>query len=219
MNRADLSARAGRYQQQATRRKGPAVAGLEAAGEVVAVGQSVGLFACGDRVMGQCSGGFAELVAVDERILMPAPTSLGWLEAAATPVALVTGHDAIATGAGLVAGDSVLIQGAGSTVGMIAVQVARLLGAGLVLGTTGDRARADLLATLGADVVVDRSDQGELIRTVARETAERGADVVMDHFGGTDLGANLEASRRWTDGQRRPPRVQAGPARSRPSGA
>ena len=155
MNRADLSARAGRYQQQATRRKGPAVAGLEAAGEVVAVGQSVGLFACGDRVMGQCSGGFAELVAVDERILMPAPTSLGWLEAAATPVALVTGHDAIATGAGLVAGDSVLIQGAGSTVGMIAVQVSSkfleldplVVAAAQSQGWTGELATDGIIST------------------------------------------------------------------------
>lgn len=193
LNRADLSARAGTYAQQATRREGPPVAGLEAAGEVVSAGPQARRFAPGDRVMGQCSGGFAQLLAVDERLLLPIPRSIDWTDAAATPVALVTGHDAIGTNARLRIGESVLVQGAGSAVGMMAVQIARLLGAGLVLGTVGDPARAELLIELGADLAIDYRREGNVGAVVARKTEGRGIDVVIDHVGGSVLGANLDA--------------------------
>ena len=192
LNRADLSQRLGRYRQQATARGGPAIAGLESAGEVVATGVEAGRFAVGDRVMGQCSGGYAELLAVDERLLLPVPAALGWPQAAATPVALVTEYDAIRTNAGLAAGESVLIQAAGAAVGLMGVQIARELGAGKIFGTVASPAQAELVRDLGVDVAIEH-ERESFAEVIDERTGGRGVDVVIDHVGGPVLAANLRA--------------------------
>ena len=189
-NRADLSQRAGRYRQQTTAKAGPTVAGLESAGEVIAVGSHATRFAPGDRVMGQCSGGYAELLTVDERILLPVPESIDWIHAAATPVAFVTQHDAIATNAQLAPGETVLVQAAGAAVGLAAVQVARLLGAGRIFGTVASDAQAELVRALGVDVAIDHARE-RFAEVIARETDGRGVDVIIDHVGGPVLADNL----------------------------
>jgi NADPH2:quinone reductase len=192
LNRADLSQRSGNYRQSATARPGPSIAGLEAAGEVVAVGPQATQFKLGERVMGQCSGGYAELVAVDERLLLPVPDGMEWEAAAATPVALVTEHDAIVSAARLQPGESVLVQAAGAAVGMMAVQVARIRGAQTIFGTVATDAQAELLAQLGADVAIhhERASFADLIE---RRTDGRGVDVIIDHVGGPVLADNLKA--------------------------
>lgn len=192
LNRADLSQRRGRYRQQALAKDGPRIGGLEAAGEVVAVGEDVTRFRPGARVMTQCAGGYAELVTVDERLPLPVPENLEWTEAAATQVALVTGHDALVTNAGLAVGETVLIQAAGSAVGLMAVQIAHFLGAGMVIGTVGRERAAVLGRSLGLDLAIDyrRESVPDLVQ---RNTDGRGADVVVDHVGGPVLPDNLRA--------------------------
>lgn len=192
VNRADLSQRAGRYQQQATAKAGPRIAGLESAGEVIAIGADVTRFAPGDRVMSQCSGGFAELLTVDERLPITIPDGLDWPQAAATPVAFVTEHDAIVTNAQLRPGETVLIQAAGAAVGLAAVQIARLLGAGTILGTVVGEAQAELCRSLGADVTID-AERESFAEVVERHTGRRGVDIVIDHVGGPVLADNLKA--------------------------
>jgi len=192
LNRADLSQRLGAYRQQATARGGPPIAGLESAGEVVAVGAEATRFAPGDRVMGQCAGGYAELLAVDERILLPVPERLDWAQAAATPVALVTEYDALATNAALAPGESVLIQAAGSAVGLMAVQIARQLGAGRIFGTVASDEQDALVRELGADVAIHHEHE-RFADAIERETDGRGVDVVIDHVGGAVLAENMRA--------------------------
>jgi NADPH2:quinone reductase len=192
LNRADLSQRAGRYRQQAIAKRGPDIAGLESAGEVEAIGEQVTRFAPGDRVMGQCSGGYAERLTVDERLLIPVPDRLDWPEAAATPVAFVTEHDAIKTNAQLQPGETVLVQAAGAAVGLAAVQLARFTGAGRIIGTVAGDAQGDLVRRLGADVAVDH-EREDFEDVVARETDGRGVDVVIDHVGGPALAGNLRS--------------------------
>ena len=144
-----------------------------------------------ERVMGMCAGGFAEYVALDERLALPVPDALDWAQAAATPVALLTEHDAIATRAGLLAGESLLVQGAGSAVGLMGVQIAKLLGAAPLLATTTSAAKLPLLRELGADVAIDASAQD--VEALVAERTAAGADVVIDHVGGAALPANLRA--------------------------
>lgn len=190
LNRADVSQRAGRYRQQATAREGLHVAGLESAGEVVAVGEQVTAHAVGDRVMGMCAGGFAEYLAMDERIALPVPDSLDWPQAAATPVALMTEHDAIATRAQLQPGESLLVQAAGSGVGLMAVQIAKLLGADPVIGTVTGTAQAELVRELGGEPIdIHVADAEQALA----DRLEGGVDVVIDHVGGSVLAANLGA--------------------------
>ncbi len=192
LNRADLSQRLGRYRQQATARGGPPIGGLESAGEVVARGAEATRFAVGDRVMGQCSGGYAELLAVDERLLLPVPAELDWPQAAATPVALVTEYDAIRTNAELAAGEAVLIQAAGSAVGLLGLQIARHLGAGEIFATVASGQQAELVRSLGADVAIEH-EREPFEAVVEERTGGSGVDVVIDHVGGPVLAANLRA--------------------------
>jgi NADPH:quinone reductase len=189
LNRGDISQRAGRYRQQATAKGGPNIAGLEVAGQVIAVGEQVTRLAPGDRVMGQCSGAYAELVVVDERLLMPVPANLDWTHAAATPVSLVTGHDAISTNAHLRPGETVLIHAAGSVMGLAAVQIARILGARRVFGTVRGERRRQLVGELGAEAIDVKTEP--FADAIIRETAGRGVDVVIDHVGGNVLPDNL----------------------------
>jgi NADPH:quinone reductase-like Zn-dependent oxidoreductase len=81
LNRADLSRRAGHYERIATRPQQP-IAGLEAAGTVIAVGPDVEGFALGDPVMGMPSGAYAERALLDARLAMRVPAGLAWTEAA-----------------------------------------------------------------------------------------------------------------------------------------
>ena len=98
------------------------IPGLELAGEVAALGPGAERFKEGDRVMGIVGGGGqAELAVVHERVLMPVPEPLSWLEAGGTPEVFTTAHDALFTQAGLVAGERLLVHGAAVGVGTAAL--------------------------------------------------------------------------------------------------
>jgi NADPH:quinone reductase-like Zn-dependent oxidoreductase len=169
-------------------------AGLELAGEVEAVGPNVTAVAVGDRVMAASAGAFASFALVDHRHAMPVPRSLDWTDAAALPVGLSTEHDALVTQGGFTAGDRVLITGASSGVGMLGVQLARALGAALVIATTTSEAKRGALAATGADVVVDTETE-KLPEVVKNATGGAGVDVVVDHVGGPRFAELLPATR------------------------
>jgi NADPH:quinone reductase-like Zn-dependent oxidoreductase len=191
LNRADLLLRAGHYERLATRPPA-AIAGLEAAGEVIATGPGVSGFAVGDRVMGMPSGAYAERTLLHHRLAMPVPGALSWERAAAIPVALLTAHDALATAGRMRAGDAVLVQGASSGVGIVAVQAARLLGASRVIGTTTSAAKHAPLAALGADAVLDA--RGDFAEGVLAATGGAGVDVIVDMVGASAVAGHLRCA-------------------------
>ncbi|MET8979452.1 zinc-binding dehydrogenase [Streptomyces sp. NPDC004539] len=181
LNRADLYMLQGTYNPRA-RTSDLFTAGLELAGEVDAVGAGVSGPAVGDRVMGVTLGAFAPYALVDHRHVIAVPESLPWTEAAALPVALATGHDALAQG-GFAPGQSVLVVGGTSSVGLIAVQLAKALGASRVVATTTSAGKAGALKAVGADAVVDTSSES-LAEAVAAATGGTGVDLTLDHVGG-----------------------------------
>ncbi|HKG55794.1 MAG TPA: NAD(P)-dependent alcohol dehydrogenase, partial [Candidatus Limnocylindrales bacterium] len=128
--------------------------GLDAAGEVVAVGESVPHVRRGDRVFGSRNGAFAELVAGRTFVTMPA--NLSFEEAAALPTVGYTALQALRDKGALRAGQRVLVIGAGGGVGSVAVQIAKSLG-GTVTGVTS-RAKADMVRSLGADDVLEHGE-------------------------------------------------------------
>jgi NADPH:quinone reductase-like Zn-dependent oxidoreductase len=194
-NRADLSQRRGGYVPGTQRHDGDfVVAGLESAGEVVQMGSDVSGFCIGDRVMAMCSGGYAELLTVDHRLAITVPTHMSWVEAAATPVAFMTQHDALVTNGEFQSGQWVLVTAASSAVAMVGVKIAKYLGAGGVIGTVAKGEHVDLVKGLGVDVVVD-AFAGDVVGSVRAATGDRGVDVVIDHVGGSDLQRNMEALR------------------------
>src|SRR6185437_652504 len=91
---------------------------------------------------------------------LPAQGNMNFEEAATLPVALATMHNAVVTSGALQPGQSVMIQGASSGVGLMAMQIAKLKGASLVVGSSTDAHRRGRLKEFGADLAVDSSDPG-----------------------------------------------------------
>lgn len=191
LNRADILQRMGGYPQPGPR--GPhEIPGLEFAGEVLEVGRRVEGFRPGDRVMGLLAGeGYAELVAVNARHCVLVPASLSWEEAGGTPETAITALDALLQ-CGLAPGERVLIHAVGSGVGTHAVQIAKMMGASLVLGTAGSDEKLARARELGLDVGINYRTQS--FPDVVREATEgRGVDVILDVVGASYLSDNLRS--------------------------
>jgi NADPH2:quinone reductase len=156
LNRADILQRQGRYPAPAGVPQN--IPGLEFAGEVDQVGESVRAWQPGQRVFGITGGGAqAEYVVTPQNALAEIPANLNWTEAAAVPEAFITAHDALFTQAKLRMGENVLIHAAGSGVGTAAIQLARATGA-RAFGTsrTADRLERDKpLGLVGSAVFND----------------------------------------------------------------
>lgn len=184
MNFADIERRRGRYLEATPL---PYIPGSEIAGTVVALGQGVeakGWLAVGARVMGMCpSGGYAEYVAAPMQLLAPAPATLSDEEAAALPVQGLSAYHLLKTSARLAEGETVLVTAAAGGVGTLAVQVARLLGAGKVIAAAGSDDKAEFLAGLGADAFINYQTQ-DITERVKALTGGKGADVILEPVGG-----------------------------------
>ena len=171
-----------------------AVLGVEWAGEVVAVGAEAQPFRVGERVMCAGAGGFAELAVVDAARVLPVPARLGFIEAATLPVALQTMHDAIVTNGELVAGQTVLVQGASSGVGLMALQIAKVMGARWVAGSSGDPERRARLSEFGADLAFD-AGSSDWVDAVLAATGGKGVDLTIDQVAGPGFNASMRATR------------------------
>ncbi|UYB54216.1 NADP-dependent oxidoreductase [Xanthomonas sp. AM6] len=163
----------------------PTVLGIELAGIVEAVGAGVTRLRKGDRVMGSLGGlgAYAELVAVAEANLSLVPDALGFVEAAALPVAAVAAWQSLHFAGPLRAGQRILIHGAAGGLGGFAVQYAHQAGA--VVYATALASQADYVRSLGADHVV-AYDQEQFERSLTD------IDLVLDYVGGEVL------SRSWS---------------------
>lgn len=182
LNRADLYMLEGSYSPN-SKTSNVFTAGLEMAGEIVAVGDGVDSVKVGDRVGAAGLGAFAEYGVQDARHVLAMPDSVSWIEAAALPVGLATEHDALVTQAGFAPGMSVLIAGATTAIGLIAVQMAKALGASMVAATTTSEDKKAALTKAGADVVINTRSES-LADSIILATNGIGVDVVLDHVGG-----------------------------------
>ncbi len=190
LNRADLAAARGKGGHGAT----GATVGLAWAGEVVEVGaEAKGGFKRGDRVMCAGAGGYAEYAVCDWGRVVHIPDDLAFEHAATLPVALGTMHDALVTNGRLKAGESVLIQGASSGVGLMALQIAKLLGARLVVGTSTNAERRARLKEFGADLAVDTTEPN-WPDLVLKATDGQGVDLIVDQVSGSLMNGNMRAA-------------------------
>jgi NADPH:quinone reductase-like Zn-dependent oxidoreductase len=181
INGADMAQRAGMY--QAPPGWPQDIPGMEFAGEVVAAGRQVSLFAPGDRVMAVVGGGAqATLARVDEAHALAVPADLPWPEAGGFPEVFWTAYDALFTQGALRAGERVLVSGAAGGVGTAGVQLAAQSGA-TVVASVRDPARRDGVASLGAHEVIEPG----------REAEHGPYDVVLELVGAPSLTAALPA--------------------------
>ena len=171
------------------------VLGVEWSGDVVELGASVEGIKVGDRVMCSGAGAFAQYAATDFGRVLPIPgAAMSYEQAAALPVALQTMHDAVVTHGGLKQGQSVLIQGASSGVGLMAMQIARAKGAGLVIGSSTDPVRRARLDECGAQLAIDSRDPG-WVAQVLEATGGKGVDLIVDQVSGPAVNQNMAATR------------------------
>jgi NADPH:quinone reductase len=165
--------------------------GGDAAGEVVETGAGVSGIRPGDRVMGRCTGGFAEYALLDAREVMPAPDRLSWEEAACIPIVFVVVHDALFVSGQLRSGETVLVTAAPSGVGVATLLLAKYLGA-KVIGTSRSSAKLERLKPHGLDIGVVTGAEG-FGEAVLRAIGDSGVDMVVDNIGADVLEPCLKA--------------------------
>jgi len=192
LNRADLAVAAGGAHGSVG--GAGTIVGMEWSGDVVEVGANVTHVKPGDRVM--CSGGsgFAELAVADRGRVQKIPDANVSYETAATlPIALYTMHNAVVSRGRLAEGESILIQGASSGVGLMAMQIAKHRGAGLVIGSSTNTERRGKLAEYGADLAIDTTDKSWPDQ-VQEATGGKGVDLIVDQISASVANANLKAA-------------------------
>lgn len=192
LNRADLAVAAG-HSHGAIGGPGTIV-GLEFAGEIAGVGSAVRGLREGDRVMCSGAAGYAEYAVADWGRVSKIPDSnMGFVQAATLPVALQTMHDALVTNGRLARGEAVLIQGASSGVGLMGMQIAKAMGARLVIGTSTNAMRRGRLAEFGADLAIDTAEPG-WSRHVLDATEGRGVELIVDQVSASVANENMKAT-------------------------
>ena len=177
LNRADLTVAAGASHGAIG---GPGtIVGMEFAGDVVEVGANVTTVGVGERVMCAGGGGYAEMAVADYGRVLPIPGDMSYEVAATLPVALATMHNAVVTRGRLIEGESILIQGASSGVGLMGMQIAKHVGASVVLGSSTHAGRRSQLTRFGADFAIDTSDP-QWPKQVLEATNGAGVDLIVD---------------------------------------
>jgi NADPH:quinone reductase len=160
----------------------PFVPGLEVAGVVRSAPAGSG-FEPGMRVAaGTAFGGWAELVAAPQFLVMPLPDETSFDAGAGFVVNFQTAHLALTRRGRLAEGEAVLVHGAAGGVGTACIEVARALGAGTIIGVASGRERMAVAMAAGADHALDSAD--DWVMQVRELTGGRGADVVCDPVGG-----------------------------------
>lgn len=129
-------------------------------------------------------GAMSEKTVITKGYTVPVPQGIDPIVAAALPAPALTGLFPLKWGAQLRGGEAVLINGATGVAGKLAVQIARLLGAGRVIGTGRHPESLDAVRALGADDVIDlRQEDAEISAAFAR-AVETGIDVILDFLWG-----------------------------------
>jgi len=165
-----------------TGKAGARPAGVEAVGEVVALGKEVRGFAQGARVMARCRGGFAEYALVDAGEAIVIPERLDWEAAAAVPIVFLVAYDMLVPYGRVRRDDWVLVTAVSSGVGVASLQLAKAFGA-RVIGSSGSPQKLERLRALGLDAGI--ATQAALAAEVRRITDDHGADLSINNVGGS----------------------------------
>jgi alcohol dehydrogenase len=200
------------------KRQLPLVVGVEAAGEIAAVGAGVSGFKPGDPVVmygaktcGVCKAcregrdnlcenvagimgfhidGFArDLLNIEARLVIPVPNGVSMRDAACAPIAFATVEHMLFDNAKLEPGETILVQAGGSGIGTVAIKMAKAIGC-IIITTVGDDGKAEKAKALGADHVINYKTQR--FETITRKlTGKKGVDVVFEHVGGEGFNGSL----------------------------
>ncbi len=186
VNRPDALQRAGLYNPPPGASDLP---GLEAAGEVSALGEGVTEWQVGDKVCGLLpGGGYAEEVVTPAAHCLPVPAGMTLKQAACLPETFFTVWSNVFQRGGLQAGERFLVHGGSSGIGTTAIQLAHVMGA-RVFATAGTDEKCAACVDLGAERAINyrSEDFVEVLK------AEGGANLILDMVGGDYLPRNVKA--------------------------
>ncbi len=189
VNRPDAMQRAGLYPPPPG---APDTPGLEAAGEVVALGEGAERWRVGDRVTALVAGGgYAEYCAAPSAQCLPIPDGLDLVEAASLPETFFTVWTNVFDRGRLQEGESLLVHGGSSGIGTTAIQMAKARGARVFI-TAGSQEKCKACEELGADLAINYRDE-DFVEAVKAATDGNGVDVILDMVGGDYIPRNLSA--------------------------
>ena len=190
VNRADILQRQGHYPPP------PGVTdtlGLECSGTIVSVGAALTMDRIGERVTALLSGGgYAQKVAVPVGQIMSVPEGVSLVDAAALPEVACTVWSNLKWVLNLREGETLLIHGGGSGIGTMGIQIAKAMGAKVVV-TAGSQGKLNTCAALGADVLINYKDD-DFVERIKAELG--GVDAILDNMGASYLSRNIDALKR-----------------------
>jgi putative PIG3 family NAD(P)H quinone oxidoreductase len=190
VNRADILQRQGHYPPP------PGVTdtlGLECSGTIVSVGAALTMDRIGERVTALLAGGgYAQKVAVPVGQVMSVPEGVNVVDAAGLPEVACTVWSNLKNVLNLRDGETILIHGGGSGIGTMAIQVAKAMGAKVVV-TAGSQGKLNTCASLGADMLINYKDE-DFVTRINDELG--GVDTIIDNMGASYLARNIEALKR-----------------------
>ncbi len=186
----------------------PAILGCDGAGIVESTGSEVDRFQAGDQVyycyggLGQKSGSnsvgsYAEYAVVDEAYVAMKPAALGFDEAAAAPLVLITAWEALLDRARIGSGQKVFIHAGAGGVGHVAIQLAKIAGCD-VATTVSSEEKAALVRELGADLVINYKKE-DVAEALLAWTERVGVNVAFDTVGGDGFNQLLPAMAHYSD--------------------
>ncbi|AWT60240.1 MAG: 2-haloacrylate reductase [Candidatus Moanabacter tarae] len=188
VNRADAMQREGLYPPPLG---ASPILGLEMAGKVEEAGSACSKFQKGDSVFALLAGGgYAEYVAVDERLALPIPENMDFVKAAGIAEVFLTAYQALRWLAGIEKGNKVLIHAGASGVGTAAVQLVRYFDCSAIV-TVGSTQKLEFCKSLGAAFATNYREE-KFVDSVKRFTNNRGVDIILDFIGGDYFDRNLE---------------------------
>jgi len=186
----------------------PAILGCDGAGIVEAVGSDASRFQPGDQVY-YCYGGlgnrignvsvgnYAEYAVVDEAYVAIKPDCLGFDEAAAAPLVLITAWEALFDRAGIYSGQKVFIHAGAGGVGHVAIQLAKVAGCEVATTVSSDE-KAAFVKELGADLVINYKSE-DVAEALLKWTDSEGVDVAFDTVGGAAFNQLIPAMAHYSD--------------------
>ena len=186
VNRPDVLQRIGAY---APPQSASDLLGLEASGEVYAVGPGVTEWAVGDKLCALLpGGGYAEYVATPAQHCLPIPKAMGLKEAACLPETFFTVFSNVFMRGKLSADEVFLIHGGSSGIGTTAIQLAKIFGA-RVFATAGSEKKCKACLDLGAERAINYREENFV--NIIQEVG--GANVILDRVGGDYISKNIKA--------------------------
>lgn len=222
MNQADILVREGRFIEKDRQQTLPIILGVEGAGEIAALGPNCDAHSIGDRVavipmltcgsceqcraglLSECAelrivgehvdGTYAQYMVLPERNAMRMPDGPSYEELAVSIVAYMTASHMLKTRGDLKAGETLLIVGAGSGMGSAALQLAKALGAKVIV-TTGTDEKCKELTAVGADAAINYKTHENWDEEVLKLTNGQGVDIVHDTVGGATFQRSINALR------------------------